>query len=129
MAKKIDGLLLLQIALGVFLVTLGVADLIDYDSGINQLGRFFGNNQILNLVIGIIEIAAGAFLIISIFPGLINGKVINLLGMIICVLWLIKLVYFDIVQGFNSNAVFRSLQDISLQSIVLIALWNVVKQK
>lgn len=107
--KKTMGMLILQIALGCFLLAFGILTL-QLDKGI--LGKLqagvTGNevaiavNQILkgdaaNIVIillGVCEIISGAGLLISLFTSL--GKIASIFNMIVLIAWIVVIVVIDI---------------------------------
>ena len=106
--KSSLGMLILQIALGCFLLAFGILTL-QLDKGI--LGKLqagvTGNevaiavNQILkgdaaNIVIillGVCEIVSGAFLLLSLFTSL--GKIASLFNLIVLIAWIVVIIVID----------------------------------
>lgn len=107
--KKSLGLLILQIALGCFLLAFGILTL-QLDKGI--LGKIqagvTGNevaiavNQILKgdaanivtILIGVCEIISGAFLLLALFTSL--GKIASLFDLIVLIAWIVVIVVIDV---------------------------------
>lgn len=67
-----NPLVILQLLTGVYLLSLGLSELVAYSSEINQFARsisraFGGSGSVLPVIVAILEIAAGVLLI----PGIV----------------------------------------------------------
>ncbi|NLK46657.1 MAG: hypothetical protein GX297_08420 [Treponema sp.] len=120
--KKSLGMLILQIALGCFLLAFGILTL-QLDKGV--LGKFqagvTGNevaiavNKLLkgdaaNIVIillGICEIISGAGLLVSLFTSL--GKAASIFNLVVLIAWIVVIVVIDVMGPFGLlNGAFES---------------------
>ncbi|MBP3710293.1 MAG: hypothetical protein J6I73_07830 [Treponema sp.] len=101
--KSSIGSLLLQIALGLFFVVTGIWTLQngtgnEIATAINKL--FSGDLQrIIRLVFGIIEVLAGAFLLLRMFVSF-SSSIDSLLMVIVMIAWLVSIVLLDVIGGF-----------------------------
>ncbi|MBQ9630857.1 MAG: hypothetical protein IJR49_04655 [Treponema sp.] len=102
--KSSIGALLVQIALGVFFVVTGIWTLQngsgnEIATAINKL--FSGDMQkIIRMVFGIIEVLAGAFLLLRMFVSF-SSSIDSLLMVIVMIAWLVSIVLLDILGGFT----------------------------
>jgi uncharacterized membrane protein YphA (DoxX/SURF4 family) len=122
------SLVILQLALGVFFILIGLEVIIKYQSFTGRImsgiANFFGDNKhIIDNVIAIIEIVCGAILIIALFVPIGRGA-FNFIILVIFALWAARIVYFEFIY----KAVFQPnwiawLQDLCLDIIVLIGIW------
>ncbi|MBR6216223.1 MAG: hypothetical protein IKQ84_07425 [Spirochaetaceae bacterium] len=144
--KSSLGMLILQIALGCFLLAFGILTL-QLDKGI--LGKLqagvTGNevaiavNQILKgdvaniviIILGICEIISGAGLLISLFTSL--GKIASLFNLIVLIAWIVVIVVIDIMGPVGLlNGAFKNmwtflffLKTLALHMLVLGAILTV----
>lgn len=107
--KKSAGVLLLQISLAIIFLVNGIRTVF-YSS--NQLKDLFGNGDlgnILNIVIGVIEMIAGVILLIQLFAPL-GVSLNNLLMLIIMILCIAIIVVFDVLGdgGLLGGKVFKN---------------------
>ena len=133
MAKKstsFEVLTLTQIVVALYLFTLGIVGIMHWNSDLSQLGRsvnhlFGGRSNPFNLIVAIVEIAAGVVVGGALLVSL-KSRVVYLLTLVVAILWVIEILirYF-----FNDNAFqpdFLSwLNQVLVNLIVLIALWMV----
>ena len=98
------GHLLLQIALGVFFVVTGIWTLQngsgnEIATAINKL--FSGDMQkMMRLLFGIIEVLAGAFLLLRMFVSF-SSSIDTLLMVVVMIAWLVSIVLLDVLNGFD----------------------------
>ena len=130
MAKKVsfEAVLLLQVAVGLFLATLGITGIANYDTDLNQLGRavtkfFGGRNDPTALVVAIVELVAGIAVLGALFVP-IKGKLLSYLTLAVTVLWLVFLVVVAVRSAFEPDFVVW-LNDLALNLVVLVAMWLV----
>lgn len=106
MAKKgsYGGIFLLQLALGVFFIAIGLLGLMSRGGagdlyGVNAGGVFSGDvARVINIVLNIIYLLCGIALIISLFT---QVKLVGLAMLIVCILWIISIVMRHFLGGFN----------------------------
>lgn len=115
---------LLQLALGVYFGISGLTYLLNYNSTIAAVTRFFGNNSTVLLVSAIIQLAAGVILLIGLFAN-IDKKYMFIVGLAIIVLWVLNIAGTYFAEGLLKPDVLPWLQGISLQLIILAGLWAV----
>ena len=124
---NIEVIVILQVIVAVFLVTIGLAGIIQYGSDVARIGRgltraFGGTNNSMNLIISIIELAAGTIVIGGVFFRL-KSKLLYAATLVIAVLWLIQ-----IVLNFFAADIFEPdfivwLNRLAGDLIVLVSLW------
>ncbi len=131
MAKKIatfDSIRVTQIIVALFLFTLGIVGIMHWNSGLAQFTRgvnrlFGGSNNPFNLIVAIIEMAAGVVVAGALFVS-VKNRLIYILTLIVAILWVIEIL---IGFFFNDNAFkpdFVSwLNQLLANVIILIALW------
>jgi hypothetical protein len=122
------SLMILQLALGVFFILIGLEVLMYGQSGIGQIlngiANAFGDTKhVIDTIIAIAEIVCGAILILALFIPMGSGA-FNFLVMLIFILWIGRIVYFD----FIAKAVFQPnwltwLKELALDIIVAIGIW------
>lgn len=93
-SKGVNPLFLLQLITGIYLLSLGVSELVEYNSEWNQFARsvasaFGEGGDVLTVVIAILEIAAGAILIWALFARP-SGGVVRTSCLVIAALWLLR---------------------------------------
>ncbi len=100
MARKgFDMSLVLTILVGAFLLLDGIAGLTQANSFVGEIGRALGaQGSTISFVIAIVELVAGALLLLSLFVSL--GELGRFLGIAIFVAWAIIIVLAFIVRSF-----------------------------
>lgn len=97
------GRLILQLALGIMLAVGGIWSLANNkgDEAVQALRAVFDGDaeKIIVMVFSVIEMLAGILLIVELFAGDRFGKVDNILGIIIIVVWAIAIVLMDFLGG------------------------------
>ena len=130
MAKRsvtFDAVTVLQIVVAVFLFTLGLIGLVDWNSGLAQFGRsvnrLFGRaDNPLNLIVAIVEMAAGVIVFIALFITVAN-RLIYVLTLVIAILWVV-----EIIVAFFGQDPFKPdflvwLNRFAADVIILLSLW------
>jgi hypothetical protein len=126
-SASFDVLIILQIVVAVFLVTLGLAEIIHWDSDLARIGRGIGRafgraNDPVSLIVAIAEVVAG----VIVFAGVFFGVRIRLLygaTLVIAILWAIR-----ILIGFFARDVLEPdfviwANRLAADLIILLALW------
>lgn len=103
--KRINGSALLQLALGLYLLVLGIQGFTSYNSSSAELGRFFGkafgSNGAANIIaigIAILQVLSGAFLLIEFFVKL--GKITDLVIFSLVIVWIVYIAYTNVYVAF-----------------------------
>lgn len=133
MAKKSTlsiGRLILQLALGIMLAVAGIVALqggkaASANDAIQALKSIFDGDaeKIIVTIFAVIELLAGILLIVELFLGDRFGKVDNILGLVIIVVWAIAIVLMDFLgDNFLKPDVLPWLYQLSGHAIVLGAL-------
>ncbi len=121
--------IVLEIALAAFLITLGLAGLLNWDSGLTQVGRdinrAFGRaSNPIAVIVAIVELLAGVMLLFSAFVS-VEARLLYLLTLVIAILWALRILF-----GFFGRDLFEPnfvvwLNRLAADLIVLLALWMV----
>ena len=130
MAKKVsfEVVLLLQLGVGLFLATLGIAGVAHYNTDLNELGRavtrlFGGKNDPTSLVVAIVQLVAGAAVLGALVVP-VKGKALSFLTLAVTALWLVYLVVVAARSAFEPDLV-SWLNTLAADLVVLVALWMV----
>jgi hypothetical protein len=108
-------LLILRLLLGIFFIILGICGVMKtVDEGVFSLGE--GKYLTLEIIFGIIEIIAGAVLILGIFMAAAKNLT-ALSSLIILIVWIVRIVLTKFLG--NIGAAFRSLESILAWLLVL----------
>lgn len=116
--------LVLQICLGAFFLVLGIMGVTSYKSNLSGVLRFFGNNDTLNIVVAIVEIAMGAVLLIGLVAK-VSGQLAQVLGIVLALLWGVYLVMTYLVNKPFEPSFIEWLFKFSRDLIILVSLWIV----
>jgi hypothetical protein len=119
----------LEIAVAAFLITLGIAGLLNWDSGLTQVGRdinrAFGKaSSPIALIVAIVELLAGVLVLFSAFVS-VEARLPYLLTLVIAILWALRILF-----GFFGRDLFEPnfvvwLNRLAADLIVLLALWMI----
>jgi hypothetical protein len=122
-----DAVIVIQIVVAIFLFTLGLIGIIDWNSGASQFGRglnrLFGRaNDPFNIIVAIVELAAGVIVCAGLFVN-VRSRLLYWLTMVIAILWVV-----EIIIGFFAQNPFEPdfiiwLNRLCADVIILLALW------
>jgi hypothetical protein len=128
-----NPLFIIQLVLGLFLATLGLAGLVEYNSTASELGRalnqaFGGSNDVVPVIVAILELAAGVFILAALFVP-VKPNILFILVLAILVLWLIRVLSVYVL----TDAIFEPtflvwLNRVSADLLPAAALWLVAKR-
>ena len=126
-AVTFDGVVVVQIVLAVFLFTLGLIGIMDWNSNLAQFGR--GMNRLFgragnpfNIIVALIELAAGAVMFLAVFIGQLN-RVLYWGTWIVVVIWIIEIIIDFFAQGAFDPNFLVWLNRLAADVIVLGVLW------
>jgi hypothetical protein len=125
--RKYGSFFLLQIAVGLFFLLMGLQGLINYDSYGNQATRFvndlFGNNNnIINIIVSIGALISGIIILGGLFIPFRNSTLM-IATLLVFIFWALKIVYFYVVNNLLEPDVITWLQRLSLDCVVLMSIW------
>jgi len=118
---------LLQLALGLFFGLLGLMYLLNYNTSGAHFSGIIGSNNFFNLLIALIELAAGIIFLIGLFAQL-PSKFMFITGIIILIIWVIYIIISYFINSFIEPGFLSWLQKLSLELIVLGCIWAVTSQ-
>lgn len=103
-AVTFDSVIVVQVVLAVFLFTLGLIGIMNWNSSLGQFARgmnrlFGGAGNPFNIIVAVIQLAAGAIMFLAIFIGDLN-RVLYWTTWIVVVIWIVEI----IVDFFAQNA-------------------------
>ena len=131
MAKKatINSLMILHLIVAVFFILTGINGLIAYTTKSSEVARavvqFFGGKpDTITLVISVVELAAGIILIFALFVQM-KSRLPYIASLTIFILWALYIIYILFMKGGVEQKAVIWLQGLSLNLIVLMALWTV----
>lgn len=125
--RKTGSFFLLQIAVGLFFLLMGLQGIINYDSYGSQATRFvndlFGNNNnIINIIVSIGALVSGVVILGGLFIPLKNSTLM-IATLIVFIFWAIRIAYFYIANNLMEPNLITWLQNLSLQFVVLMSVW------
>ncbi|MCK5673093.1 MAG: hypothetical protein KAH95_06940 [Spirochaetales bacterium] len=125
--RKAGSFFLLQIAVGLFFLLMGLQGIINYDSYGSQATRFvndvFGNNNnIINIIVSIGALISGVIILGGLFIPLKNSTLM-IATLIVFIFWALKIAYFYFVNNLMEPNLITWLQNLSLQFVVLMSVW------
>ena len=128
------GKVLLQISLAVILFLSGLSIFIDGSRNevISTIGTIFANSTVRNIIaysIAIIELLAGALLVLDFFSMQSLERTINFALIIIIIIWMIFMVIADVFPLANSRIVFIQWLYKLAQHMLVLAGLIIVKAK
>ena len=125
--SSVDLITILQIVVAAFLITLGLMAIIHYNSDPARLGRgmnrLFGRaNEPLNLIVAIVEIAAGGIVFIGVFLA-VQSRLLYGATLVIAILWIIQIILSFFASNFAEPDLIIWINRLAADLIVLLALW------
>ena len=131
MKRSINSFFFLQISLALMFIALGILGINSFNSGGAEFMRgmsktFGGNSDFIPILMAIIELVAGALLLVSLFAP-IPEKLMSLLLLIIFIFWAVNIVLLFIVDGLFEPNFIQWPAEISPQLVILTSLWIVYR--
>lgn len=127
-AKKYQGsYFLLQIAVGVFFLLLGLQGIIHYNSDLSGFGRAFtkafgGKVDYVNIAVSILAMLSGIIILGGLFVPMKNSTLM-IASLAVFVFWALKILYFFFFNNFLEPDLIVWLQRLSLDCVVLMSVW------
>lgn len=123
---------LLQFVVGVFLLTLGISELVEYNSELNQFARsmsraFGGSGSVLPVIIALVEILAGGLLLAALFTP-VPGAAVFWSSIVIAVLWIVRVIVAYVLNNPFEPTVLVWLVGFSRELIPGLVIWTVGRQ-
>jgi len=120
-------LLVLQIVVAAFLITLGLLGLIHWDSNPARFGRgltraFGGSNSPVALIVAIAELLAGIVVLAGAFAR-VRGGLLYASTLVISILWAIQIFVSFFARGIFEPDFWIWANRLAMDLIVLLALW------
>ena len=125
--RRSGSFFLLQIAVGLFFLLMGLKGIINYDSAGSQATRFvndlFGNNNnIINIIVSIGALFSGIIILGGLFVPLKNSTLM-IATLVVFIFWALKIAYFYFANNLMEPNLLTWLQNLSLQFVVLMSVW------
>jgi uncharacterized membrane protein YphA (DoxX/SURF4 family) len=120
-------LLVLQIIVAAFLITLGLVGLIHWNSDPTRFGRgltraFGGSNSPVALVVSLVELLAGIIVLAGVFVR-VRGRLLFAATLVIAILWAIQIIVSFFARDIFEPDFWIWLNRLAMDLIVLLALW------
>ena len=127
--ERFSAMWLIQLFIGIFLTASALIFLTGYtDTGseiARGIGKMFGKNSTLALVVAIFELISGILLLANLFIGS-GPKWMYFALIVVFIFWAINIISVYFVDGFLKPGFMVWLRDISLHLVVLSGLWGVM---
>jgi uncharacterized membrane protein len=125
--RKAGSFFLLQIAVGLFFLLMGLQGIINYDSYGSQATRlvndlFGNNNNLINIIVSIGALISGVIILGGLFIPLKNSTLM-IATLVVFIFWAIKITYFYVANNLMEPDLLTWLQKISLEFVVLMSVW------
>ena len=117
----------LQVIVGAFLVTLGIAGIMEWDGSewARNLSRAFGRpSDPFNLIVAILELAAGAIIVVGALVK-VQGRAMYAAMLAVTLLWLLLMILSHVAQDIFEPDVLTWVNVVTLDGIVLFSLWGI----
>ncbi|QEN06914.1 hypothetical protein EXM22_02475 [Oceanispirochaeta crateris] len=131
--RQLDAVYFLQFFLGISLFVFGIMALNGYNSTgqevMRGLNKVFGkSNNLFPIIFGIVQLAAGALLIVKLFIDIDSG-IFRIIHLAICILWAISIVMNFFVSNLMEPDLIRWLGALAPQLVILLSLWIVGEER
>lgn len=121
---RINSYFFLQLCLGIFFIILGVWGITSYNSRAAGIMRYFGRNDLLNLIVAVIQLAAGVLLAINLFVPVSEGLK-RIFYIALFVVWALCIILALVVNNFLKPDLLAWLYEVAWRSIILASIWTV----
>ena len=123
---------LIQIAVALFFISLGILEITAYNSGVSEFARSFskafgGKNDIMTIIIAILELASGIIILGSIFVP-VQQRLLFIATFAIGIFWLVKIIMSYFLNNFIEPNFFVWLNRLSIDLLVLASVWMVNRE-
>lgn len=123
--SRLNSLFWMQLAIGVFFITLGIAGLAEYNTALNEFARALGGqSDLLEILIAILELAAGVVLVVALFTP-ISSRALFIACIVILVLWGLWILSNHIVNNLAEPNFLVWLNRLALDVIPGIGIWMI----
>jgi uncharacterized membrane protein YphA (DoxX/SURF4 family) len=124
-----DATLLMQIAVALFLITLGIIGIVYYNSRFSEWGRsidrFFGSpSNPINIIVAIAELVAGIIIALALFTP-VAGRAAWIASLVMVIVWIVKILWIYFLNSIFDPTFIIWLNGLAVALIVLIGLWVV----
>lgn len=122
---KLNGDLILRILVGLLFICIGIQGLLDNTN--NGLFQVL-DNEVLEIILGILLLLCGILLIIPSFLKGINKTYVKWSMVAVLVIWVLTIIMTDFVDGLrgvNGDEWFTWLEDLATHLLVLACVWKV----
>lgn len=128
--RKTNSLFFLQLSLALVFIAFGIAGLISYNSSLNEvsraLARMFGSStNFVPVVVSIVELIAGAFLLLVLFVE-VSPNAVRGISFVILVLWIVNIVIAYFANGIFQPTFFAWLYNLAPNLVILCGLWAIM---
>jgi len=126
---SLDATLLMQIAVALFLITLGIIGIVYFNSRFSEWGRsidrFFGRaDNPVNIIVAIAELVAGVIIGFALFVP-VSGRAAWIASLVMVIVWIVKILWIYFLNSIFDPTFIIWLNGLSVSLIVLIGLWVV----
>jgi len=127
-----DGTVLMQIAVAIFLISLGIIGIMYYSSRLGEWGRsidrFFGRpGNPVNIIVAVAELVAGIIIAFALFVP-VPGRAAWISGLVMVIIWIVKILWTYVLNGIFEPNFIVWLNGLSVALIVLVGLWIVTSR-
>jgi hypothetical protein len=122
----------MQIAVVLFLISLGIVGIMYYSSRLGEWGRsidrFFGRpSNPVNIIVAVAELVAGIIIGFALFVP-VPGRAAWISGLVMVIIWIVKILWTYVLNGIFEPNFIVWLNGLSVALIVLVGLWIVTSK-
>ncbi len=126
---SLDATLLMQIAVALFLISLGIIGIVYYNSRFSEWGRsidrFFGRaDNPINIIVAVAELVAGIIIAFALFTP-VPGRAAWIASLVMVIVWIVKILWIYFLTSIFDPTFIIWLNGLAVSLIVLIGLWVV----